>query len=111
MRSAQMHPANVSLGDLEKPVYGRIAMALDFSQQDERVIANALAQGSPHTEYLLIHIVESASARYFGKDAHDFETQKTRNNSILTSTSWPNAASKPRGNWGTATAPKRLPGS
>lgn len=76
MRSAQMHPANVSLGSLEKPVYGRIAMALDFSQQDERVIANALAQGSPHTQYVLIHIVESASARYFGKEAHDFETQK-----------------------------------
>ncbi len=75
-RSARMHPTKVTLGSLEAPVYKRIAMALDFSQNDEKIIANALAQGQADTEYILIHIVESASARYFGKDADDFETRK-----------------------------------
>lgn len=74
--SARMHIDRVSLGNFETPDYKRIAMALDFSKHDERIIAHALAQGKPDTEYLLIHIVESASARYFGKDAMDFETQK-----------------------------------
>lgn len=74
--SARMHPDKVTLGNLEAPDYKRIAMALDFSKFDERIIAHALAQGRPDTEYLLIHIVESASARYFGKEAADFETQK-----------------------------------
>jgi manganese transport protein len=74
--SARMHPTQVTLGNLEAPRYKRIALALDFSQFDEKIIANALAQGQPDTEYVLIHIVESASARYFGKDADDFETRK-----------------------------------
>ncbi|MBO9155085.1 Nramp family divalent metal transporter [Chitinophaga sp. GCM10012297] len=75
-RSARMHPTKVTLGNLEAPAYKRIAMALDFSKNDEKIIANALAQGRPDTEYVLIHIVESASARYFGKEADDFETRK-----------------------------------
>ncbi|RPE12390.1 iron/manganese transporter [Chitinophaga lutea] len=74
--SARMHATKVTLGSLEAPVYKKIALALDFSQNDEKVIANALAQGRPDTEYVLIHVVESASARYFGKEANDFETQK-----------------------------------
>lgn len=74
--SARMHPTQVTLGNLEAPKYKKIALALDFSQFDEKIIANALAQGQPDTEYVLIHIVESASARYFGKEADDFETRK-----------------------------------
>lgn len=74
--SVHMHTTQVTLGSLEAPKYKKIAMALDFSQFDEKIIANALAQGQPDTEYVLIHIVESASARYFGKDADDFETRK-----------------------------------
>ncbi len=74
--SARMHATKVTLGNLEAPAYKKIALALDFSQNDEKVIANALAQGRPDTEYILIHVVESASARYFGKEANDFETQK-----------------------------------
>ncbi|MGX5817566.1 Nramp family divalent metal transporter [Chitinophaga lutea] len=74
--SARMHPTQITLGSLDAPSYKRIALALDFSQHDERVIANALAQGRPDTEYILIHIVESAPARYFGKEADDFETRK-----------------------------------
>ncbi|MCW3463593.1 Nramp family divalent metal transporter [Chitinophaga nivalis] len=71
-----IHTTQVSIGELEKPVYHRIAMALDFSKKDEQIITNAIAHGNEHTQYILIHIVESASAKYFGKDSDDFETRK-----------------------------------
>lgn len=76
--SARIHPTQVTLGDLATPVYYNIAMALDFSSRDEQIIANAVAHGNPETTYLLIHIVESASAKYFGKDSDDFETRKDK---------------------------------
>ncbi|GAA3924611.1 Mn(2+) uptake NRAMP transporter MntH [Chitinophaga oryziterrae] len=75
--SAQIHHTHeITLGKLQVPVYYRIAMALDFSKDDEKIIANALAHGNPQTEYLLIHIVESASAKYLGRESDDFETRK-----------------------------------
>ncbi|NML37415.1 Nramp family divalent metal transporter [Chitinophaga sp. G-6-1-13] len=71
-----IHTPQVSLGELEKPEYKCIAMALEFSKKDEQIISNAIAHGNEHTEYLLIHIVESASAKYFGTESDDFETRK-----------------------------------
>ncbi|MVT11517.1 Nramp family divalent metal transporter [Chitinophaga tropicalis] len=77
--SARIHPVHeLTLNNIEPPVYNRIAMALDFSLDDEKIISNALAHGNPHTEYLLIHIVESASARYLGRESDDFETRKDK---------------------------------
>ena len=35
-----------------------IAVALDFTKADEKLIAHALAQGNTAVEYVLIHIVE-----------------------------------------------------
>jgi manganese transport protein len=75
--SAQIHHTHeITLGELQIPVYNHIAMALDFSKDDEKIISNALAHGNPQTEYLLIHIVESASAKYLGRESDDFETRK-----------------------------------
>lgn len=75
--SVRIHPSQLlSLGSMEKPQYHRIALALDFSKQDEKVITNAVANGNEHTEYILIHVVESASAKYFGRLSDDFETRK-----------------------------------
>jgi manganese transport protein len=75
--SAEIHHTHeIALGNLQIPVYNYIAMALDFSKDDEKIIANALAHGNPQTEYLLIHIVESASAKYLGRESDDFETRK-----------------------------------
>ncbi len=71
-----IHTAQVSLGELDRPVYRRIAMALEFGKFDEKIIRNAIAHGNEYTEYILIHIVESASAKYFGKDSFDLETRK-----------------------------------
>ncbi len=53
-----------------------IAVALDFTKADEKLIAHALAQGSTEVEYQLIHIVESVSARYSNYSSDDAETRK-----------------------------------
>ncbi|RFS24816.1 iron/manganese transporter [Chitinophaga silvatica] len=74
--AAGIHKTQVSLGDMETPVYNRIAMALDFTAKDRDIITNAIAHGNEHTEYILIHIVESASAKYSGKESDDLETRK-----------------------------------
>lgn len=79
IQSARIHPERASLPDLSKitrPVYRKIAMALDFSANDKPIIASALAHGHPGTRYLLIHITESASSRLIGTDADDYETQQ-----------------------------------
>ncbi|MDO8996114.1 Nramp family divalent metal transporter [Sediminibacterium sp.] len=54
----------------------KIAIALDFTKADEKLIAHALAQGNTEVEYQLIHIVESVSARYSNNSSDDAETRK-----------------------------------
>jgi manganese transport protein len=81
IQSSRIHPARNVLPDLNhivKPVYQKIAMALDFSQNDGPIIANALAQGQGNTTYLLIHITESASSKLLGGETNDYETQQDR---------------------------------
>lgn len=60
---------------LQPPSYARIAVALDFSKNDSQVLSHAIGQGQPGTTYLLIHVVESASARVLGRETDDFETK------------------------------------
>lgn len=75
-RSIAMHANKtvVSLPDI--PHYRHIAIALDFSSNDQKLLAHALGQGKKDTSYILIHVVESVSARYLGKDSDDFETRQ-----------------------------------
>jgi manganese transport protein len=74
--SIQMHPDAKSIGDLPIPHFNKIAVALDFTENDKKLIAYALGQGRENTTYLFIHIVESASAKLLGKESDDFETRK-----------------------------------
>lgn len=60
--------------------YKNIAIAIDFSGKDEKIIQNALMIGGRSAVYTFIHVVESAVARYFGKNALDFETESDKNN-------------------------------
>ena len=71
----EFHPAGYELPTLEIPSYQKIAIALDFSVNDQKLLAHAINQGKKSTQYLLIHIVESASSRYLGKDSDDLETR------------------------------------
>ncbi|MGN6531491.1 MAG: Nramp family divalent metal transporter [Ginsengibacter sp.] len=61
---------------LEIPEYNKIAVALDFSDNDKKLISYAVGQGNAHTEYILIHIVESVSAKLWGSQSYDYETKK-----------------------------------
>ena len=74
-KSILLHSAEKSLRNLSVPQTRRIAVALDFSYLDERLIAYSLSQGKKDAVYVLIHVVETASAKYFGAAADDFETR------------------------------------
>lgn len=58
--------------------FKRIALALDFSNNDSKVIQYAIHLGGEQVSYVLIHVVESASARMMGHEAHDYETRQDR---------------------------------
>lgn len=62
--------------------YQRIGIAIDFSGKDEKIIKNAMMMGGKEATYIFIHVVESAAARYFGKNALDHETQLDNNNLV-----------------------------
>lgn len=75
--SIQMHPSTV-MKEFVIPEFNKIAVALDFSENDEKLISFALGQGKEKTNYLLIHIVESASAILFGSQSDDYETRNDK---------------------------------
>ncbi|MBK8517843.1 MAG: Nramp family divalent metal transporter [Saprospiraceae bacterium] len=61
--------------DAEKEIiYSHIGIAIDFTGNDQKVIKNAINQGGKNASYTFIHIVESAAARYHGKNTLDYET-------------------------------------
>lgn len=76
--SIQMHPDIVGLKDLKVPVYQKIAVALDFSEYDAKLLASAIGQAKRETQFLLIHVVESASAVLHGKETADYESEKDK---------------------------------
>ncbi len=73
--SIKIHPEIKNI-IVEIPHYNKIAIALDFSDNDKKLISHAIGQGNPGTEFVLIHIVESASAILWGSQSGDYETQK-----------------------------------
>ena len=73
--SSKIHVESQPLSNLKIKPITVIAVALDFSLNDEKLIANALSQGGKNTTYVLLHIVESASAKYLGSDSDDEETR------------------------------------
>lgn len=68
--------ASADLDQIEKPDYRRIAIALDLSRADTKLIAYALGQARTDSSFVLIHVVESASAKILGGETADFETEK-----------------------------------
>lgn len=74
--SLQLHKkAPVLLGTMPLPKYRKVAVALDFSERDRRVLAHAVAQSGDGATVVLIHIVESVSAKILGEESDDFETR------------------------------------
>ncbi len=72
----QPHPEAADLDKIAVPLYKKIAVALDFSKNDLKLINHAIGQGHADTSYILIHIVESAASRLMEKDTDDLESRK-----------------------------------
>ncbi|MEP7164017.1 MAG: Nramp family divalent metal transporter [Ferruginibacter sp.] len=71
-----VHTAGTHLTEMDIPEYKKIAIALDFSDNDSKILSYAMGQGKTTTSYLLLHIVESASAKLHGTESDDYETRK-----------------------------------
>lgn len=77
-KKASLHGDPIIISDLKDIHRKCIAIALDFSAADRLLIENAVSQKSEPTKLVLIHVVESASAGYFGSSSDDEETRADR---------------------------------
>ena len=72
------HGTAAQLVDLEKPIYSKVAICLDFSAIDSLSIRSAVAQGGKEARYVLIHVVETAGAMVYGSEIADRETKEDK---------------------------------
>ncbi len=68
------HGSASLLENLEKPIYKKIAITIDFSSVDSICIQSAMAQGGKNASYLLVHVVETAGAIWYGSEIADSES-------------------------------------
>ena len=73
-----VHHEVKTFNQLEIPEFKKIAVAIDFSGHEEKLVAFALGQGKPDSRYILLHVVESASAKLLGDSTADLESKKDR---------------------------------
>lgn len=77
--SSAIHKPTADLGAITPSAsFQTIALAVDFSAKDQLAIRYALQLAGTGAKILLIHIVESASAKVQGAEAEDYETIKDR---------------------------------
>ncbi|MFO0322382.1 MAG: Nramp family divalent metal transporter [Bacteroidota bacterium] len=67
--------------DTPKP-YSTISIAVDFSSSDSKAINKALQLGGKNSTYILIHVLESATAVMYGEDTNDIERDEDTQNLI-----------------------------
>lgn len=74
------HGKAIEIPSVENVSYKAIGIPVDFSKNDKPTIKHALMQGGKDATYFLIHIVETAGARYHGDSVMDFETKSDTDN-------------------------------
>ncbi|MFZ4102374.1 MAG: Nramp family divalent metal transporter [Sphingobacterium thalpophilum] len=74
------HGEALEIGELEHVEYKKIGITVDFSRNDRNTFRHALLQGGKNADYYLIHIVETAAARFHGEKVLDHETQSDTDN-------------------------------
>jgi len=77
------HGIASDIHDIELITYNHIGVAIDFSNNDRVAIKHAIMQGGKKAAYTLMHVVETAGARYHGTQVMDHETQSDFNNMEL----------------------------
>ncbi|NCX96201.1 MAG: iron/manganese transporter [Chitinophagia bacterium] len=80
MANKNIHPKQAigNILDMKDNTFNKVALALDFSDKDKKVIQYAIRLAKPETTFVLIHVVESASAQVMGSQTDDYETQTDR---------------------------------
>jgi manganese transport protein len=74
------HGLATVIHELKPVIYKHIGITIDFSKNDRDCIRHAIMQGGKNARYTLIHVVETAGARYYGTEVMDHETQSDANN-------------------------------
>ncbi|MGB4775204.1 MAG: Nramp family divalent metal transporter [Daejeonella sp.] len=74
------HGQAVEIETIEPIQYNSIGITVDFSEKDKNTIRHALIQGGKNAKYYLIHVVETAGAKYHGEETLDLETQSDQAN-------------------------------
>lgn len=74
------HGMAMDIKQVQPIQFKRIAVTIDFSANDKSSIEHAISQGGMEANYLLVHIVETAGARYLGNIIHDYETKQDTEN-------------------------------
>jgi manganese transport protein len=74
--SIRLHPKVEALEIPTITSFATIAIALEFGQNDMQLFAYAKSVGTANAKFVLIHIVESATAKIHGSATKDFETKK-----------------------------------
>lgn len=69
------HGQALTITDIKAVPYRNIGVTVDFSKNDQNTIRHALNQGGKNAHYYLIHIVETAGARFHGDEVMDLETK------------------------------------
>jgi len=72
----EVHAEASGLQKMAVPQFKKIAVALEFSEKDEKLLSYAMGQARDQTSFILIHVVESASAKVLEKNTDDLETRK-----------------------------------
>ncbi|HQD09354.1 MAG TPA: Nramp family divalent metal transporter [Flavihumibacter sp.] len=78
-KQVAIHSSLRNLQAQHLPAYQRVAVALEFSQHDSQLLSHAMAQASPGATLILIHIVESVTAKFYGTASEDLESQQDAN--------------------------------
>ena len=85
-KKSELHSSNVphgealEIGEIQPIQYHKVGISVDFSKNDRNTLRHALIQGGKDAEYHLIHIVETAGARFHGEKVLDHETQSDTDN-------------------------------
>lgn len=72
----QLHAEPTGIEKIVAPAFSKIAIALEFSKKDETLLSFAMGQAGKSSEFILIHVVESAGAKLLEQDVDDMETRQ-----------------------------------
>jgi len=75
-KDADFHGALIELDLSHDLPVNRIAIAVDFSLSDAKLIKTAVQHAHQATEFIFIHVVESVTAKYLAEASDDEETRK-----------------------------------